>query len=350
MKLSENKLKNHQKEMIFLEMYSLISSGLSFKKTFDLLILTENNPSIKHLLSEIFNSVINGDPLWKSMENSNCFTNLDIGVIRIGEETGKIERSLLFLSDYYKKRISQRRVIVGSISYPIIITITAILVVLFMMLVIVPMFDQVYTRMGRELPEITQIIITISKNIYWFIYIFFFISGVCIATHMYFRRNDSYQNKIGTLILKFPIAGKIVQKNFEGQFCKLLYLLCSSGVPLISGIKLIETIITFSPYKSSFIIIEKEIVMGSTLSASLQKHPLLYSIKFTSLICVGEETNKITEVLLKQSEDINSELEHNFKKLGSVLEPALILIIGSLVAFILISMYIPMFKLGSVLS
>jgi len=348
--LSDKKLSDFQKEALFLEMNSLLSSGLSFSRTFDLLIMTEKKPSVKNLLSIIYNSIIKGSSLWESMTRTGFFTNLDCGVVRIGEETGKLERSLTFLSEYYKKRIFQRRLIVGAVSYPIIILITALIVLTFMVAVVVPMFKEVYKRMGGDLPYLTKLIISLSNNFDVVSYITISVVFICGMIHLYYRNDDSYKKLLGSLALRLPLIGSLVQKSYEGQFCKLLYLLYSSGVPLISGINMINTIIPFYPYRTSFLGIEEGIKRGDLLSTTLKQYGNLYSTKFVTLVSVGEETNKLSDILLKQSDDINGELEYKFKQLGSILEPVLILVVGVLVAIILISMYLPMFKLGGTIS
>lgn len=158
------RLKNGKKEVLFSELHSLLTSGLDFGRSFRLLIDGETDKRVKVLLEELYASVIIGHSLWESFVASGKFSPLDSGVLRIGEETGRVDESLRFLADYYRKREEQRRMITGAVSYPLIILSTAMLVLVFMILVIVPMFEQVYARMGGELPAITRWIISLSGN------------------------------------------------------------------------------------------------------------------------------------------------------------------------------------------
>ena len=135
-------IKDGKKESLFSELHSLLSSGLDFGRSFRLLIEGENDKRLKRVLESIYASVVKGQTLWESFAAGERFTALDYGVLRIGEETGRVDESLRFLADYYHKRVEQRRLVTGAISYPLIILVTAIVVLVFMITVIVPMFEQ----------------------------------------------------------------------------------------------------------------------------------------------------------------------------------------------------------------
>ena len=135
-------IKDGKKESLFSELHSLLSSGLDFGRSFRLLIEGENDKRLKRVLESIYASVVKGQTLWESFAAGERFTALDYGVLRIGEETGRVDESLRFLADYYHKRVEQRRLVTGAISYPLIILVTAIVVLVFMITVIVPMFER----------------------------------------------------------------------------------------------------------------------------------------------------------------------------------------------------------------
>ena len=131
-------LKDARKEAIFAELHSLLGSGLDFSRSFSLLIEGERDVQTKTLLSSLYRSVVRGEALARAFERSGRFAPLDCGVLRLGEQTGRLDEALAFLADYYRKRIAQRRMVSGAVSYPLIILFTAIVVVIFMVLVIVP--------------------------------------------------------------------------------------------------------------------------------------------------------------------------------------------------------------------
>ena len=172
----KNKMADAQYENFYVELHALLSAGLDFSHAFVLLIESEQNPRMKRMLEHLYNNVVEGAALWQSMERSRIFRSLDCGVVRIGEQTGRLTDTLSFLWDYYRKRSARRKMISSAISYPVVILSTAIAVVTFMLTVIVPMFEQVYTRMGSELPSLTQWIIAISDSLPRYIRI------ICVIT------------------------------------------------------------------------------------------------------------------------------------------------------------------------
>ena len=138
--IPDYKVKDEKREMIFSELNSLLSSGLDLSRSFRLLIDGESDSKVKAVLQRIYDSVVSGSLLWQAVEKCRKFSPLDHGVIRIGEETGRLDESLEFLSTYYKKKTEQRRMVTSALRYPLIVLTVAVVVVIFMMVVIVPMF------------------------------------------------------------------------------------------------------------------------------------------------------------------------------------------------------------------
>ncbi|MDR1199872.1 MAG: type II secretion system F family protein [Prevotellaceae bacterium] len=348
-RLSEHPVKDTKKEILFSELNSLLSSGLDFSHSFELLISGETDRRTKAMLQELYNRVISGYSLWQAVENCGKFSKLDSGVIRIGEQTGRLNDAFGFLTDYYNKKTHQRRLILSAVRYPLIILAVALTVVIFMLSVIVPMFEQVYIRLGGELPSLTQWIISVSKSFPAYIAAFIVITaGVAIPVYIY-RHTAKVRSMMANVLLKMPIAGTIIKRSTQAHFCKLLYLLISSGVPLLYSIQMLVDIITFYPYQRSFKSIADALQHGEMFTANLEKYGNLYDKKLTAILRVGEETNRLPHMLDIQSEELTKSLEYSLKKLGDMLEPILIVFVGALVATILISMYLPMFKLGGII-
>ncbi len=342
-------MKQLKKEMFFSQLQSLLSAGLDFNRSFELLIECEYDKNISALLKQIHSTVLQGDTLWYALQITGQFSRLDYGVIRIGEETGQLTKTLSFLSEYYNKQIARKKMITSALSYPLIIILTALLVVVFMVLFVVPMFEQVYTRMGSELPQLTLYIITLSKILPTLFLIFFFIIGA-LSVIIYINRNNEFiQKKCSEILLNLPLIGIIIKLNYQCSFCKLLHLLTVSGVPLLHGVELLSEIITFYHYKYSFIEITSSLERGESFAYAMEKVKRLYSKKLLMLLKVGEESNKLPFMLNRQGEELSAQLEYKLKLLGTMLEPILIILIGLFVAIILIAMYLPMFKLGGVI-
>ena len=161
---TKSKMTDARREVFYAELHALLTAGLDFSHAFALLIEGEREVRMKALLECLYGEVVGGAALWQAMERSGVFRALDCGVVRIGEQTGRLPDTLDFLRDYYRKRAAQRRMVSSAVSYPLVILCTAVAVVAFMLAVIVPMFEQVYARMGGQLPALTRWIIGLSKS------------------------------------------------------------------------------------------------------------------------------------------------------------------------------------------
>lgn len=333
------------KRTFFSQLQTLIRSGLSFSRAFELIIEGAKTKE-KALYVRIFDEVVSGKELWRSLEADKAFTELDRSVVRIGEETGRLVDALEFLTDYYQKREEQKRMVTSALSYPIITLSIAIIVLVFMLLVVVPMFEQVYARMGGELPAITRQIIGMSESAPAVLGIMVLLGLSMYGVRHMFGSSDKYQSITSGIVMRLPLVSGLIRKYQVSRFSRIMHLLVSSDVPILQALYLMRGIITFYPYRQSIEEVCRMIEKGQTLTGGMNKYENLYGKRFLVLLKVGEETNSIEQMLLTQANDTNAELEHEIKQLNNIVEPFLILAIGIIVAFVLIAMYMPMFKMG----
>ena len=333
------------KRTFFSQLQTLIRSGLSFSRAFELIIEGAKTKE-KALYVRIFDEVVSGKELWRSLEADKAFTELDRSVVRIGEETGRLVDALEFLTDYYQKREEQKRMVTSALSYPIITLSIAVIVLVFMLLVVVPMFEQVYARMGGELPAITRQIIGMSESAPAVLGIMVLLGLSMYGVRHMFGSSDKYQSITSGIVMRLPLVSGLIRKYQVSRFSRIMHLLVSSDVPILHALYLMRGIITFYPYRQSIEEVCRMIEKGQTLTGGMDKYENLYGKRFLVLLKVGEETNSIEQMLLTQANDTNAELEHEIKQLNNIVEPFLILAIGIIVAFVLIAMYMPMFKLG----
>ena len=336
------------KRTFFSQLQTLIRSGLSFSRAFELIIEGAKTKE-KALYVRIFDEVVSGKELWRSLEADKAFTELDRSVVRIGEETGRLVDALAFLTDYYQKREEQKRMVTSALSYPIITLSIAVIVLVFMLLVVVPMFEQVYARMGGELPAITRQIIGMSESAPAVLGIMVLLGLSMYGVRHMFGSSDKYQSITSGIVMRLPLVSGLIRKYQVSRFSRIMHLLVSSDVPILQALYLMRGIITFYPYRQSIEEVCRMIEKGQTLTGGMDKYENLYGKRFLVLLKVGEETNSIEQMLLTQANDTNAELEHEIKQLNNIVEPFLILAIGIIVAFVLIAMYMPMFKMGMVI-
>lgn len=333
------------KRTFFSQLQTLIRSGLSFSRAFELIIEGAKTKE-KALYVRIFDEVVSGKELWRSLEADEAFTKLDRSVVRIGEETGRLVDALTFLTDYYQKREEQKRMVTSALSYPIITLSIAVVVLVFMLLVVVPMFEQVYARMGGELPAVTRQIIRMSESAPAVLGVMVLLGLLMYGVRHMFGASDKYQSVTSGIVIRLPLVSGLVRKYQVSRFSRIMHLLVSSDVPILHALNLMSGIITFYPYRKSIENVCLMIEKGQSLTDGMCRYANLYGKRFLVLLKVGEETNSLEQMLLTQANDTTAELEHEIKQLNNIVEPLLILCIGIIVAFVLIAMYMPMFKLG----
>ncbi len=339
-------LNNKKKERFYNDLSILIKSGLDIKSAFKLIIEEKKEGKEKDVLLCLYNDLVEGISLADAMGKHNSFTPYEYHSIRIGEETGKLKNVIENLSGFFRNKVKQQRIISGALTYPILVLITAVVVLFFMFYVIVPMFKDVFARFGGDLPRLTSIIVNISD---WFSSHLVLLALIILGLFFLIKslsKSESWKKQKSILILKLPIYGSFYRKLYLSRFAQAMALMSSANVHLITSLQLIEKMINFYPISKTIQPIIQNMENGSSFYESLKQHDI-YDPRMLTLIKVAEEVNALDTVFNKLAEQYEEELNHKSQSLSTILEPILILVVGGIVAIILISMYLPMFKLST---
>lgn len=344
----KSRIDDTRREMFYAELHALLSAGLDFSHAFALLSQGEGEESMRALVRRLYDDVVRGAALWQAMERSGVFRPLECGVVRIGDRTGRLPETLEFMREYYRKRIDRRRMVAAAVSYPAVILATAGAVTAFMLAVVVPMFEQVYGRMGSELPALTRRIIALAEAFPSWAAAATALFGPIFAILYANRKRKEVRRWIHECLLRLPLAGAIIRQNCRMQFCKMLGMLVSAGIPLLESVGMLAEAIDCYHYQESFGVIARELERGVSLARALARFPDLYDPKLSAVVAVAEETNRIPEMLSRQAEALDEQLRFRISRMANLIEPILILGVGILVAVILIAMYMPLFSIGGI--
>ncbi|MDB5274746.1 MAG: type secretory pathway, component PulF [Chitinophagaceae bacterium] len=341
-----NGFSDKKKEAFYLELSILLSAGMDIKSILEMLTSEQVKEKDKMLYQDICNRVVEGASLSEAVKAQEVFSAYEYYSIQIGEETGKLNKVLAELADYYNKRIKQRRQIIGALTYPGIVLFTSFLAIFFMLNFIVPMFADIFKRFGGNLPPLTSAIMSVSDFIRsYFLLLLFFI--IAFVVFIYTQKNKAWYRKNSTvLLLKLPLFGEMIRKIYLARFCNSMTLLISSKVNLLRAIGLVKQMIDFYPIEESLLIVEKDILKGESLHKSLSQFPIYHS-RMISLVKVGEEANQLELFFEKIAKQYNDDIEHQSSIISSLLEPFMIIFLGLIVGVILIAMYLPLFQLSS---
>lgn len=338
-----------QKQELFAYMHNLLDAGLDLSRTFDVLLSGIGEAKVYSALKNAYRDIVQGKSLNESFSDTGEFDLLDVNVLKIGELSGTLSITCNFLVNYYTAKNRRKRIIKSALSYPIMIMAFSVVVLFFMLVVIVPTFSDVYSRMGGELPVLTKRLLDMSDRIP--IYSGIFISVVIVILSLFCMKRKSahvYRMK-SQVLMSMPIIGRGVRLDAQNTFCMLMFVLLKSGFVVLDSLEMTVNSMRISHYRTVGYVILDEIKSGRMLSEILAKYPDMFCGKMIAMIRVGEESNNLPSMFSRASEMLSEDMEYYFKKITTYIEPIMVILVGTFVAFILISMYLPMFQMGSVI-
>ena len=347
-KLFNNAFSNKIKEDFYTELSVLLKAGISLKDALELIQNSQKKAQNKEIIVKISHDIVSGQSLSDALKTHRYFTNYEYHSIKIGEEAGTLAQVIEQLGSFFARKNEQRRNLISALTYPIIILSTAVIVVVFMLQYVVPMFQDIFKQQGVELPTITKVIIRVSEFMQDYGMLMFFILIAIIASKSLLNKKKRFKQFKDTLILKLPFIGNFVKTVYLSQFTQAVSLLTASKVPVVNSIQLVKQMIDFYPLQHALEIVEQHILKGESLSKSLSHHKL-FDDKMIALVKVAEETNQTECIFRSLNMQYNTQVQQQSKMLSTIMEPFIILIVGVLVGVILIAMYLPMFKLSSVM-
>jgi|ERR1700757_184875 len=337
------------KERFYSELTILFSSGVDIRSSLEIIIEQQKKEKEKKVFTQIKDIILQGGSLSGAMQKTEKFSAYEFYSIQIGEESGKLPDVLRELAKFYASKIKQKRQVMNALSYPILVLCSAFGAVFFMMRFMVPMFEDVFKRFKGELPAVTKLIIKMSDFLGKYSLVIFLVP-LSIGILAYTQRNNPLYRKIMSSIgMRFPIFGSLVTKIYLARFCHSMNLLISSKTPLVTSISLVKKMVGFYPIEVSLEQIQQNIEKGKSLNQSMAAYPI-YPTRMISLLKIAEEVNQLDNMFDKIGKQLTEEIEHETSLIGSLLEPIMIVLIGGIVAFILIAMYLPLFQLSTSVS
>jgi type II secretory pathway component PulF len=337
----------HKKKQVFYqELAVLLKAGITIKEALTLIIESFKKNADKEMMQKVLDDLVNGKPFSEALWYSKSFSEYEYYSLKIGEETGTTAQVAKELGYFYERKNEQKRIIIAALTYPAIVLSTALLVVVFMLSYVVPMFQDIFRQNKMELPMLTRAIVQLSSftklyGVYGAVLVIAFFFGA-----QFFKNNPTFKKAWHYGLLKVPILGPFISKVYLAQFTQAVSLLTTAKVPMLNSIQMVKKMIGFVPLQDALHKVEQGILKGNNLSQSLKENRL-FDNRIISLVKVAEETNQTEYVFKQLNEQYNQEVVAQSKVMATILEPFIILIVGVIVAVLLISMYLPMFQLSS---
>ncbi len=335
-----------QRESFYRELHLLLNAGVDPRTVLDLLIKAQGGSSIRPHLQKVRDAVVNGRSLSDALQGAGVFSPYEVHSVRIGEESGRLAEVCLQLAEHHADRIKLQRMLRQAIAYPAFVLVITLAVVFFMLQVVVPMFAQVFARSGAELPALTRYVLRISTlSAQWWPWLVP-VLGVILLAVFRLRKDVAWRTRWEWIVFRVPVLGPLVRKALLARHCRAMAFLLEAGTPLDRALELC-TAMTASPrFHKALQQIRTEVVQGGGLASSMERHDL-FEPSMLAMLSVAEEVKQLDAMHRRLSERYSADVQHGTALLGSVLEPATILIIALLVGVVLVAMYLPMFKLST---
>lgn len=329
---------------VFCRQFStMIDAGVSLVRALDVLGQQTQNPKLRRILTDIQGEVESGQTLSKSMAKfPKVFNNLFIGLIRAGEVGGVLEESLQRLSHFLEKDMELRRKVKAALTYPIIVVIVAVGIVLGLCTFIVPKFVELFKDLGvKELPAMTQFLVDFSdflKNKWYIGLLILFFMWLAIR---YFGTTKVGRRVIDRLKLKIPVFGKLIHKICLARFSRTLSTLLVSGVPILQAMETVAGTVGNEIISEAIMNARARIREGDRINDPLEKSKM-FPPMVVHMISIGEESGALDTMLSKIAEFYEGEVESTLQSLTAAIEPVMIVFLGVCVGFIVIAMFMPL--------
>lgn len=326
------------------QLATMVSSGLVLSEAIDILEEQQNNKTLKKALVEISQNIKGGLTLAQALSKfPNIFPHLYINLVRAGEASGKLDSVLLQMADGLEKDREFQAKIRGAMIYPVVVLTMMLVVIIIMMVFVIPKLITLYAQSSIQLPLPTKILIATSNLFinFWWVGVILLVA-VFIAINRW-KRTPEGNMFFSKLILRTPIIGKIVVNVTLTNFNRTFGLLISSGIPLLSSIGIVsdltDNLVFKNALKDAYHGVERGLPFSSLLTSNA--FPKIIS----QMVKVGEETGKVDEIFFKLAEYFESESDHMIKNLTVAIEPIILILLGIGVAFLVISIILPIYKL-----
>jgi type IV pilus assembly protein PilC len=327
------------------QLATMISSGMTILRSLYVLEAQTENKMLADVIAEVRKDVEAGLPLSGALErHPKAFSPLFVAMTRAGETGGVLEASLLRVADQLEKEDSLRRQIKSAMVYPGVIMTFALIVLLALVTFLVPVFVGVFEQFGGDLPMITKFTVALSDAIKGQWWAFIIATVGTVYAFRKFKRSEWGRPKWDTFRLRVPMKiGDIVQKVALARWSRTLSALTAAGVPLLAALDITAKTAGNHVVEKAMGEVIESVKRGGTIAEPL-RHAAVFPGMVAQMVAVGEETGALDTMLSKIADFYEDQVESAVKSLTSILEPIMLVVVGGIVGFIVISMYLPLFK------
>ncbi len=327
------------------QFHTMLNSGISIIQCLDILRQQFDNPRLRTVIGDVYETVQKGSALSEAMGNHrDAFPELLINMVEAGEVSGNLDTILSRMADHYEKDTRLRRKISGAMVYPIVLLVIAVGAVALLLMFVMPTFVGMFTSSGVELPAPTRILLAVSDFLtkYWYI-----VFGAIAALAYLLRRSlktEGGRLAFDRLKLRLPIVNHVSVRVATSRFTRTLSTLLASGIPLLNSMEITAKVIGNVVFEKAVMGIREDVRKGFDLAGPI-KRTGLFPPMVDSMIHIGEESGSLDDVLRRTADFYDDEVDSAITKMTAMLEPLMIVIMAVLIGSMVIAMIMPMFSM-----
>ena len=329
---------------------SMFGAGMSIMTALQTLRDQCDNPEFRKVLVHLCETIEGGEPLSKGIADyPQLFDEMYVNMMIAGEQSGQFDGVMKRLAAILQSSSRLRRKVKGAMTYPAVIICIALVLAGGLIQFVVPIFAEMFSGFGKELPALTQLLVDVSDFVkrWWYV-----IGGALAVAVFLFRKwkaTESGRLKFDEFKLKLPVFGVLIQKVSIGRFCRLMGQMNSAGVPILKALKVVAGSLGNKVYERSILAARAEVEQGNQVSPSLEGKPYM-PVLMVRMLAAGEKSGKEGEMFESVADTYEEEVEIMLATLTSLMEPFLMVFLGAIIGTIVLAMFLPIFNLGSLAS
>ncbi|MDQ8022133.1 MAG: type II secretion system F family protein [Moraxellaceae bacterium] len=344
-----SKVKDKDLALFTRQLATMMRAGVPLLQAFDIAIKGSSNPGVARLLNDIRNDIETGTSLASALRKFPLYFNaLYCNLVEAGEQSGALENLLDRLAIYQEKILAIKSKIKAALFYPISVMVVAAAVVSVMMLFVIPEFKKVFTSFGADLPAPTLFVIAISDFMteYWWL-VFGVLIGAVVLIAAAYKRSPAAQAAVDRWVLQIPVIGEIIRKATIARWTRTLSTMFAAGVPLVEALDSVAGAAGNKVYADATKKIQAEVATGTALTNAMQGANV-FPAMVVQMISIGEESGQLDGMCSKVADFFEREVDDMVAGLSQLIEPLIIVFLGTIIGGLVVAMYLPIFKLGQV--
>ncbi|GAB1133875.1 MAG: type II secretion system F family protein [Shewanella algae] len=345
----DKKIKPMDIAVITRQIATMLAAGVPLVTSIELIARGHEKNKVRVLLGTVLADVQAGIPLSDALRPHRVyFDDLYVDLVAAGEHSGSLDTVFDRIATYKEKSEALKSKIKKAMFYPAAVVVVAIAVTALLLVVVVPQFEEVFRGFGAELPAFTQLIVSLSRGLQstWYL----FVAGIVISVWLFVRahrNSEHFRNRIDEMVLKIPLIGEILHKGAMARFARTLATTFAAGVPLIDGLESAAGASGNYVYRKALLNVRTEVMAGMQMNVAMRTTKLFPDM-LIQMVMIGEESGSLDNMLNKVANIYEMQVDDAVDGLSSLIEPIMMVVIGTIVGGLIVGMYLPIFNLGKV--